>query len=165
MTSLLVAMLVFCSLLAASTGQGTRSVAPPALPAISMFAGGNFGPGWWTLDIDDEGSFSAYPDGSGRRRRLTEPQREALFAVLSALPRDRATYSFVGPSYIDITVAFRLMIGKGAFQQRYVVNETFADYGSHPEVKQVLRVMHFLRTLLDSKEAHVPPPIDAPAPK
>jgi hypothetical protein len=165
MTSLLLAMPVLFVLMDVSRAQDTKTAAPPAVPAISMFAGGNFGPGWWTLDIDEKGSFNAYADGSDRRRHLTEPQRAVLLALLSALPRDRSNQRLVGPSYIDVTVEFRLTIGKGPSQQRYVVNDTFADYGRHPEVKEILGLMHFLRTLVDTKEAHVPPPIDEPTAK
>jgi hypothetical protein len=168
MTSLFLAMPVLFALTQASPADA-KTVAPPVgpqtIPAISMFVGGNFGPGWWTLDIDEKGLFSPDASESAPRRRMTEPERQVLAGLLSSLPRDRPAYGFVGPTYVDATVEFRLTIGKGPSQRRYVVNDTFAGYGAHPEVKDVLRLMHFLRTLVESKGAHVPPSIETPSTK
>src|SRR5262245_18134640 len=85
------------------------SVAEPAMPAVSMFVGGNNGPGWWTLKIDDIGSFRVGP--SGPRRHLTKAQRARLLELLSKLPHDRRVYDYSGPIYVDVTVLFDLTVG------------------------------------------------------
>ena len=168
MSSLFLVMPVLLTLTHTSPADATTAApaaTPPTTPALSMFVGGNFGPGWWTLDIDEKGLFSPDASASAPRRRITEPQRQELVGLLSSLPRDRPAYSFVGPSYIDATVEFRLTIGKGASKRRYVVNDTFTEYEAHPEVREVLRLMHFLRTLVETKGAHVPPSIEGPSNK
>jgi hypothetical protein len=154
----LITLMLLMLLGAASSAATTEAI---SLPAISIFAGGNFGPGWWTLDIDGTGAFATARGCSPRRRRLTEQQRQALSSLVSALPRDKPSFRFLGPSYIDVTVEFRLTVGRGTEQRRYVLNDTFADYSNHPQIRDVLAAMQFLRTLCDSTEAHVPPVMDS----
>ena len=141
-----------------------ETTARTTLPRISMFAGGHFGPGWWTLAIDEKGSVTENSTKSGARR-LSEPQKEAALALISALPRGRPSHRLVGPHYIDATVEFRLTIGRGVSQREYVVNDSFQDYADHPEAKEILALMHFLRALVESKAAVIPPTIEGPLPR
>ena len=154
-------------LLAASTGGSpdTRSQSP----GIRMFVGGNFGPGWWTLDIDSTWMMTIKVVGQADElnpgRRLTSAEQRHLLGLLAALPKQRSRYRFLGPNAIDLTVDFSLSVGAGNAAREYLVNDSFSDYAQRPETKPILNIMHLLRNLIKGNVAHVPPPVAWTSPK
>jgi hypothetical protein len=152
-----------------SSGQTSPPASPPSTPAVSIFVGGNFGPGWWTLDIDSRSRMKAkLVDGLDEpdpRRSLNRRERERLSYLLKDLPRSKARYSFLGPDYIDVTITFDLTVGTGVEARRYILNDTFADHAGSPELVPILKVMHFLHSLLGSQRVHLPPPVGGVVPK
>ena len=134
-----------------------QSLTPtPAGPVVSVSAEGGHITSVWFLDINAKGKLTTSATDT---RPLTVQERDRLAALIKALPRQRAVYSFEGPYYVDATVGFELTVGTGNEKRRYRINGTFKDYAAHGEITPILEAMHFLRTLVLSKEAYVPPPV------
>ena len=152
-----------------SAGQAPGPESPPRSPTISMFVGGNFGPGWWSMNIDSRSRMKATLvdglDGTDPRRTLSAQEREKLLELLKDLPRTKERYAFLGPDYVDVTITFDLTVGSGREARRYVLNDSFVDYAGHPEIRPTLKVMHFLHSLTESKRVHLPPPVNGMVPK
>jgi hypothetical protein len=128
-------------------------VAEQELAPLSLFAGGHFGPGWWSLDIDGAGRISS---SHRTAERLTSAQRRELAALVAALPVVKRKYAF-GKAYVDLTTSFVLKVGAPPGVREYVVTSSLEDDARKPEAQRILAVIRFLHGLLFRADA-VPPP-------
>lgn len=122
-------------------------------PALSLFAGGSFRPGWWSLDIDRSGRISASYRAS---ERLTPTQERELAALVRALPTGKRKYAF-GEAYVDVTTTFVLTVGEPPDVREYMVTDTLEADATKPEVQRIVAVLRFLYGLLYYPDV-IPPP-------
>ena len=125
----------------------------PKLVPLSLFAGGHFGPGWWSLDVDAVGRISS---SNRTAERLTSAQRHELAALVAALPVGKKKYGF-GKAYVDITTSFILTVSAPTGIREYVVTSSLEDDARKPEAQRILAVIRFLHGLLFRADV-VPPP-------
>jgi hypothetical protein len=160
--ALLVAAFLF---LAKPEGASAGGASQPEFPSITMSAGGNLGPGWWILEISRNANLrsSSFDETElpNPERALTSWERQRLISLVRRLPRKKPEYEFLGPSGIDVTVAFELSVRVGKEKWEYLINDSFREGGGQAEITAILRLMHFLRALVPGSKAHTPPPIRA----
>ena len=157
---------LIAAVLLATTGTHAQVSTSSTLrsPSVTVFASGVNGPGWWGLKIDTAGRMRADIVGgthSGAHAPLlTGEERERLAALLAALPTKLSKYSY-GKHYDDVSMTFELTIGTGKEARKYAVTDSLDDGDAkRPEVRAILEALHFLHSLLGSKEALPPPPIE-----
>jgi len=123
---------------------------------VSVFAGGNFGPGWWYVDVARPADGKLVVSGSELlKRRLTPDEERTLASLVAALSPNRRL-SF-GIAYIDITTTFELRVKSHDGWRTYSVTSDLGHDADKKEVQAILRVLHFLYGLLGSSEATRPP--------
>jgi hypothetical protein len=146
-----------------------RAIAVPTasaaqVPVVSVFAGGTFGPGWWTLEIDRSGMLKTSVVGGSEShspsRHITGEEQDRLLDLLGHLPTGQAKYSF-GRSYSDVSVDFLLRVDTGKAMRQYYVTSSLEEDASRPEVRPILAALHFLHSLVSTKGAIPPPPMEA----
>ena len=138
-----------------------ETVAVQPAPVVSVFAGGNYGPGGWVLDIDPQWRLKTRmigeSDAGSRTRLLTREEQRKLLELLAALPTERMRYHVGKTVVIDASVSFALTVGLAKEARRYVVMDPLYEEKDRPELKPILNALHFLRGLFKSPTAHHPP--------
>jgi len=166
MTSPAEAAALALSLSLLSWGAASPQAASPTQPSpvISIFAGGNYGPGGWMLDIDSKWRMKTKmigeSDSRARTRQLTSEEREGLLKALASLPKEKSHYYFGKTIVTDASVQFYLAVGVGKEQSRYTVMDPLYEDRDRPELQPILAAMRSLRGLFKSTVAHVPPVVE-----
>lgn len=143
-------------------GGALRAQTADLGPTVSVFAAGVNGPGWWGLKIDQSWKLEAsVADRSGNKvlRTLEGSERDQLSRLVDRLPKARQRYSF-GKAYVDISIDIELVVGSGKSARKYVVTNYLEDRDAGPELQALLEVLRFLHSLLGSKAALPPPPVN-----
>jgi hypothetical protein len=147
----------------ALSAPGVRAAAPPTpgheSPGlwVSVFAGGNFGPGWWWLEVTRPSQGRALVRGSEvLQRQLTPDEERTLSRLLAALPQS-GKLEF-GTAYVDVTTIFQLRVKGSKGWRTYSVTNTLERDARRPEVQPILRLLQFLYGLLGQTDATRPPP-------
>jgi hypothetical protein len=141
---------------------GARA-APPAKPElapadlwISVFAGGNFGPGWWSLEITrPRQGRPRVSAGDTLQRELTPDEERTLSRLVAALPQ--AGKLEFGTAYIDVSTIFDLRVKGSKGWRRYSVTNTLEKDAGKAEIQPILRLLQFLYGLLGPTDRTPPP--------
>ena len=134
-------------------------------PVISIFAGGNNGPGGWMLDIDPKWRMKTRMIGESgdmaRTRQLTSEEQGRVLKALASLPKEQTHHYFGNTMIVDASVQFSLSVGVGKDVRRYTVMDPLYEDRDRPELQPILAAMRSLRSLFPSTVAHKPPVVEA----